>query len=83
METPLVGQDSDGQGPAAAVRKWGRSVSIMLDHGGTVRRCTNHVSAVHIIGSHTMAPPARHPCGITRHPASETLRIAGRSRRWS
>jgi len=62
VETPLVGQDSDGQGPAAAVRKWGRSVSIMLDHGGTVRRCTSHMSPVGTIGAHTSAWPSAPMC---------------------
>lgn len=38
VEAPLLDNDGAGQGPAATVRKWGRSVSIMLDHGGTVRR---------------------------------------------
>ena len=38
METPLLDSDGGDQGPTATVRKWGRSVSIMLDHGGTVRR---------------------------------------------
>ena len=29
--------DGDGQGVSGTVRKWGRSVSLLLDHGGTVR----------------------------------------------
>ena len=69
VETPLVGQDNDDQGPAAAVRKWGRSVSIMLDHGGTVRHCTSHMSPVRTIGLHAHYC-CQHPCVIMLHPAS-------------